>query len=52
MRRRGGGGIVPSSYIHKALQLMGTGKLEKSQSELFSRFYHIEAVTGLFFLIP
>lgn len=27
--RRRGGGIVQSSYIHMALRLMGTGKLEK-----------------------
>lgn len=31
MKKGGGGGIVPSSYIHKALQLMGTGKLEKPE---------------------
>lgn len=49
MTKGGGGGIVPSSYIHKALQLMGTGKLEKARVKCLAGFTILRLLQDYFF---
>ena len=48
---KNGVGLFNLLIYTRLCNLLGQGNWKKARSELFSRFYHIEAFTGFFFFI-